>query len=556
MFSLGRTLSDGIPNRRQDGAIGALRTLGFINLINYADRIIISVCKLQIEDDLNLDDFEVTIPHLGMAIAFTIAAAVFGWIVDKNTFDRRILLSGGIVFWSLSTGLAGISRNLVELTIFRSLVGVGEACYGTIAPPMLFDFFPKWDRSVSYSIYFLAMPVGSALGFGIGAVIASIFGWRWAFAAFGVPGLIASFYALKLNNPMRGINDPELHENEKTLKLQDVSVTNPIANIDNANGGADSSDLNKQTQKEDVMENQKKEDDFDEIEIEYRSSSVAEFNETDGQKAYREIKSILTNPIFLLCTLGLSAQTFALAGFADWATAFLQRYESVSLKGAGLLVGSFTVVGGIAGMIGGMKVVIHYDSKIKNVYFLLPALYAAATTIFLIIGLNTTQYRVLSLTLFFFFEVFAFASIGPITTLAISTVAPNMRSRASGLILFIQHCLGSIISPPIIGLISSVTGSLKTGLQATWMATALTCCYWMYGYYALPPFPVMEDLKRKADEQERLRIVAEREELNRKGLGSDHLAETQHNATGLPVLSYNEVLCACCMKKEMPMASI
>ena len=112
-----------------------------------------------------------------------ISAVIFGSLADKQFADRRVILAGGVIFWSIATGLAGISQNLWQLIMFRSLIGVGEAAYGTIAPPMIFDFFPVYDRNVGYGVYYLAIPIGGALGFGIGGVLGSLFGWRLAFVA-------------------------------------------------------------------------------------------------------------------------------------------------------------------------------------------------------------------------------------------------------------------------------------------------------------------------------------------------------------------------------------
>ena len=87
-------------------------------------------------------------------------APMFGMLNDKKLVDRRYLICGAIVFWSLATSLAGFAQNLTALVLIRSLVGVGEAAYTTIAPPMLFDFYPYQERAIIMGIYFLAVPIG------------------------------------------------------------------------------------------------------------------------------------------------------------------------------------------------------------------------------------------------------------------------------------------------------------------------------------------------------------------------------------------------------------
>jgi MFS family permease len=162
---------------RQPGSRTALLTLTAINLLNFADRYVPSAVKSLIQDDLHLSDFQTSLPSTGMVIVYTIFAIIFGMISDKHYFDRRIILCGAIICWSLATSLAGLATNLTQLVIVRSLVGIGEAAYGTIAPPMLSDFYPVNERNIMYGIYYLAVPVGGALGFIIGAGVGSTYGY-------------------------------------------------------------------------------------------------------------------------------------------------------------------------------------------------------------------------------------------------------------------------------------------------------------------------------------------------------------------------------------------
>jgi MFS family permease len=111
------------------------------------------------------------------------------------------------MFWSLATSLAGLAENLVQLVALRSLVGVGEAAYTTITPAVLSDFYPYKERNIVFGIYYLAIPIGGALGFAVGAVLGSAYGWRTAFLACGAPGLIIALMVLTIDNPPRGIND-------------------------------------------------------------------------------------------------------------------------------------------------------------------------------------------------------------------------------------------------------------------------------------------------------------------------------------------------------------
>src|SRR5204862_468235 len=74
----------------------------------------------------------------------------------------------------------------------RALVGVGEAAYATLAPPLLSDFFSPARRNRILTYFFVAIPVGSAIGFALGGLFGKHFGWRTAFLLCGLPGVLAA----------------------------------------------------------------------------------------------------------------------------------------------------------------------------------------------------------------------------------------------------------------------------------------------------------------------------------------------------------------------------
>ena len=149
----GRTLPRDSPNGRQEGARRALLILTAINLLNFADRYVPASVKELIKEDLDLTDTETALPTTGMVEVYMVSAVFFGVLNDRELVDRRVILAGGVAFWSLATALAGMSTNLTQLVLLRSLVGVGEAAYGTIAPPLISDFFPPAERNVAFGFF-------------------------------------------------------------------------------------------------------------------------------------------------------------------------------------------------------------------------------------------------------------------------------------------------------------------------------------------------------------------------------------------------------------------
>jgi hypothetical protein len=91
-------------------------------------------------------------------------------------------------------------------------------------------------------------------------------------------------------------------------------------------------------------------------------------------------------------------------------------------------------------------------------------------------------------------EIFIWTYLAPVTTISISCIPVRLRARSCGILILVMHVLGDIISPPIIGGISTKTGSLRAGLQVTWIAVFVSGAWWFCGYYFLNPFrPPKED---------------------------------------------------------------
>jgi predicted MFS family arabinose efflux permease len=94
---------------------------------------------------------------------------------------------------------------------WRALLGVGEASYGVIAPALLADLFEPRHRGRAIGVYSLALPLGGALGYGLGGWIGHLWGWRAAFWIVGLPGLAASAAALMIHDPGRGASEGFQH---------------------------------------------------------------------------------------------------------------------------------------------------------------------------------------------------------------------------------------------------------------------------------------------------------------------------------------------------------
>ncbi len=183
------------PRKAVPGAGWALALLIGINLFNYIDRQILSATLPKIKRDATIFPADATWVNAKLGalttafmVAYMCLSPVFGRFGDK--LSRWLLVGVAVIAWSLATGGTGLATGYLLLFFTRCLVGVGEAAYGPVAPAMLSDMYPVDHRGRVMAWFYVAIPVGSALGFVIGSKVAETsLGWRGAFYLAVIPGL-------------------------------------------------------------------------------------------------------------------------------------------------------------------------------------------------------------------------------------------------------------------------------------------------------------------------------------------------------------------------------
>jgi predicted MFS family arabinose efflux permease len=175
-----------------------------MNLLNYTDRYVVPAVGESIKSSLGLSDARFGFLISAFLWVYMVFAPIFGGLAAKGSRTRVIGL--GVAIWSVATALGGLAANYGQLLAARAAVGVGEAAYGTIAPAVLADVFPERMRGRIFAVFYMAIPVGAALGYVIGGQIDAMYNWRAAFFVAGAPGLVLALTALFLKDPPREDN--------------------------------------------------------------------------------------------------------------------------------------------------------------------------------------------------------------------------------------------------------------------------------------------------------------------------------------------------------------
>ena len=176
-----------------------------LNLLNYFDRFILSAVLPSVQRDLQLNDGDAGRLATAFMLGYFITSPFFGYFGDRSS--RKWLIAVGIFIWSLGTVLTGFAQTFALLVGFRVLVGVGEASYATISPSYISDTFGRERRNNALTIFYVAIPVGAALGGIVGGWISAHWGWRHAFIWAGAPGLLLALLLLPFAEPGRGAVD-------------------------------------------------------------------------------------------------------------------------------------------------------------------------------------------------------------------------------------------------------------------------------------------------------------------------------------------------------------
>jgi len=191
----------------QRSALLSVAILTAMNLLNYVDRYVPSAVKDAFKADLGLTDAQTSLPLTAFVFVYMLASPVFGSISDR--VPRKWIVAGGVALWSAATAAAAYATGFWTFLAARALVGIGEAAYATLAPSILSDFFPPEKRNRVLTVFYVAIPVGTAIGFALGGWLGQHYGWRTAFLACGLPGLVTALLVLVTAEPERGRYDAD-----------------------------------------------------------------------------------------------------------------------------------------------------------------------------------------------------------------------------------------------------------------------------------------------------------------------------------------------------------
>lgn len=172
--------------------------------INIADRYVVSTVLEPIRMELHLSDKGVGfLTGVPLGLFYVTLGIPISWLADRS--NRRNILGICVLIWSAFTAACGASRSYLQFLLARIGVGTGEAGGTPTSNALLADYFPAARRPMAFTIFALGAPIGAWLGADVAGAVANVYGWRAAFLALGVPGvLVGLLVLLTIREPARG----------------------------------------------------------------------------------------------------------------------------------------------------------------------------------------------------------------------------------------------------------------------------------------------------------------------------------------------------------------
>lgn len=185
-----------------------LALLTIVYFFSFMDRYILTILLESIKHDLHLSDTQLgLLQGLAFALLYATLGIPVAWLADRR--NRRDIIAIALTIWSAMTALSGLAQNFTQLLLFRVGVGIGEAGSSPPSHSIIADLYPPEKRSGAMAIFATGVVLGGGFGTMIGGAIAAAFGWRWALAAVGLPGvMLAIIVRLFVVEPRRGLSEP------------------------------------------------------------------------------------------------------------------------------------------------------------------------------------------------------------------------------------------------------------------------------------------------------------------------------------------------------------
>lgn len=415
-----------------------LGMLMVVYTFNFIDRQILAILAPYIKAELGFTDSQMGL--LGgpaFAVVYSTLALPIAWLADRKS--RTMIVATSLGVWSAFTALCGFAGGFWSLFLFRMGVGVGEA--GGVAPSysLVSDYFPKSQRARALAVYSFGVPIGTALGYLFGGILAALIDWRMAFIVVGLAGvLLAPLLKFTVKDPIRG--------------------------------------------------------GFDRAEpVEGAGAIVTPHVETKAATFGEVWAILLKKPSFWFLAFGAACSSVYGYGSAFWLPSFFERSMGMAGVERAVYIAGIAFIGGTAGIWLGGWLADKLGKGIKKAaYPMVPAIGFIIAVPMFYLAMNVDN-KWLAFVLFLIPQALSLAWLGPVITAVQHLVPAHMRSTASASFLLINNLVGIGLGIYLLGAVSDYL-TPRFGEEA--LRYSLYVGQWFYGLAAVLLLISARSLKR------------------------------------------------------------
>jgi len=373
-------------------------------IVDYVDRQVIVSLFPHMKAEWGLSDKQLGALVSVVSMTVALGALPVALLADRASRVRSIVVMA--CAWSLATISCMFTRNYGQLLIARSVVGLGEAGYGSVGAALIASHFPARMRGALMAGFFASASVGSVLGVMLGGLIAARWGWRAAFGIVGFPGLLLALFYLRVRD------------------YRTVELTPRLERATRSTGGT----------------------------------------------ARAIVAALTRSPTLLWVCIGGAAQLIVVSAVWSWLPSFLNRQHGVSPDRAALQAALVVLCGALGSVVWGAVVdragVRRPRRKLLAMALLCIAAMLVTAFAFGAPRLGLALSAQAQLALIALGAFLATCTVGPVSAVVIDVVHPGIRATGASVLALFQNLLGMAAGPLIAGMLSDAWG-LDLALSAT-----------------------------------------------------------------------------------------
>ncbi len=483
-----------------------LAVLFVVYVLNFVDRQIISILAEDIKRDLGLKDEDLGFLY---GTAFGVFYALFGIPLGRlaDNWHRVRLMTLGLALWSAMTMFSGLARGPGMLAGARVGVGIGEATASPSAYSLISDWFPKRLRATALAIYSAGLYVGGGVSLGIGGLIVhrwnsaypdggplGLHGWQAAFMIVGAPGLLLALLVATLREPRRGASEglpePAPHPAPFAAFFAElVTILPPLTLIGAARQGARALAVNLLALGL-VVAAVAALVALGEPVQQWAAVGLGVYAVFSWAAALRRrdppaFRLIVANPAFVCTVVAYGLNAFISYSVSFWASPHALRDLGGDPASAGFIIGSAGALAGFLGVTLGGAVADRLRQRFASGRVMVVIFGAVAPVPAILIAFTTPDlwlfYAVLPVA-----QLLASSALGAAAATTQDLVLPRMRGTATATFFIGTTLLGLAMGPYLAGRVSTLTGSLSTGVIALLLTVPVTLAAGLAAYRLVP----------------------------------------------------------------------